>query len=89
MSTELREDVIELCARMAVVVSSTLKASVDGAGLGKEIGFALFVFDCGDTAGTTSYASSVKRGDFLKLLDEMRGKLAATLPDDEQPPGAN
>jgi hypothetical protein len=28
-----------------------------------------------------AYASTAQRGDFLRLLDEMRGKLAAATPD--------
>ena len=31
--------------------------------------------------GTMAYASTAQRADFLRLLDELRGKLAAVVPD--------
>ena len=85
----MREAIQAFCGTAAVAIAKNLKAAVDEAGHGREIGFTVFIFDTGIGAETCAYASSVGRGDFLKLLDEMRGKLAATLPDDEQPPGAN
>jgi hypothetical protein len=46
------------------------------------LGFAVFVltFDVGAPGGTFAYAATGDRRDVLNLLDELRAKLAATLP---------
>lgn len=49
-------------------------------GMDQQLGFTLILFEFGE-GGNMSYASTAQRGDFLRLLDEMRGKLAAVTPD--------
>jgi hypothetical protein len=66
-----------LCAAGAEL----LKAGLDAEDMGDKIGFALVMFDFGDPGGSMAYASTAQRDDFLRLLDELRGKLAASLPD--------
>jgi hypothetical protein len=47
----------------------------------RQIGVTVIMFDFGPPGGAMAYASSANREDFLRLLDELRGKLAATMPD--------
>jgi len=65
-----------LCKAAAEQIHGTLKDE----GMADQIGLALVMFDFGDH-GTMAYASTANRDDFLRLLDELRGKLAASLPD--------
>lgn len=44
------------------------------------LGFTLIVFEYGDH-GSMAYASTAASDEFLRLLDELRGKLAARLPN--------
>jgi|HubBroStandDraft_5_1064220.scaffolds.fasta_scaffold104127_4 hypothetical protein len=48
-------------------------------GVADMIGFTLVMFEYGDK-GSMAYASTAEREDFLRLLDELRGKLAAEVP---------
>jgi len=43
------------------------------------IGFTLVAFEYG-AEGSMAYCSTAPREDFLRLLDELRGKLAAAVP---------
>lgn len=71
------------CATMAAHVGRQIQDALKAEGMHKEIGFALITFDFGE-GGSIAYASNADRADFLRAFDEMRGKLAASLPAEAQ-----
>jgi hypothetical protein len=70
-------------AAMAKIVGKDIQAALKAEGMAAKIGFALVMFDFG-AEGNIAYASNADREDFLRALDELRGKLAATLASDQQ-----
>lgn len=50
-------------------------------GMEKVVGFTVIMFEFGPPGGALAYASTAQRDDFLRVLDEMRGKLANMTSD--------
>lgn len=81
-----REVLQVFCGLMAGNISRQIQDALKSEGMVGELGFALVVFDFGDSGGSMAYASNARRPDFLRLLDELRGKLSLMVPKAEQVP---
>lgn len=65
---------------MATAAAATIRDVLKEEEMDKTIGFTLIMFEFG-TGGSLAYVSTAEREQFLQVLDEMRGKLAASLPN--------
>ena len=69
----------KLLENITRAMGELLRAALAQEGVAGMLGFTLVMFEYGKE-GSMAYASTAEREDFLRLLDELRGKLAAEVP---------
>lgn len=69
---------------LAAAAAAAIRQTLHQDGMEKVIGFTVIMFEFGPPGGALGYASTANREDMLRVLDEMRAKLAQSL---DAPPG--